>query len=222
MSTATPEEIPDPTPTARSWGDPGELLGKLDFMWKVHEAHHELIRFADTKAGAALVLASAAAGWSLQAVSLPHASAFARWLEGVPLATTCVGFLATLLCSVQTIRPRIGMAPRGRDGIRSYLLWWSGARFTPRAPHAHPPGPPARRGLIFAGDVARHDRPETFALRYAEADLAFLADELARDLWMSAGVCQRKYQWVRGAVWSSAVCALGSIATLLVLALMAR
>src|SRR4051812_48467502 len=106
-----------PVAAAAAASPPGEVAPgraaeaggeRLDFLWKVHEVQHAAIRFADTKASAALVLASAVTGWMLNsaAVALPGLSAGARAIALAFTLATCLGFVATVVFAILSIRPR--------------------------------------------------------------------------------------------------------------------
>jgi hypothetical protein len=143
---------------------------------------HAAIRFCDTKAGAALVVATAAAGTTFQAAVpvLPHLKGGAWWCVAAALGATVIGFVGTALAAMAAVRPR-GVGP-GHPG-----------------------------GFIFFGDVAALGA-DGFARQVAEAGAEALADDLARDTWRAAVICRRKYVWVDYTVRAAIGCVLAAAA----------
>jgi hypothetical protein len=210
---ATAERDAPRSPDARASSFCDEAF---ELLWRAREDHVSATQFADAKVGAAFLAASTATGWASAAFAgAGSLQGFPRFVAAALLLTTFAGFLATMAFAVQTIRPH-----RARDlvsGRREEV--WRGLvsdLAAARGPREEAPTQPA---LVYFGDVAEYPSDEAFRADLSHADADELARQLCQDVWRSAALCARKYEWVRRSVAWAAFTGLGSMLTLLALAL---
>jgi hypothetical protein len=147
---------------------------------------NEYIRFADTKAGVVIVLASGlVAGLYAAKLHVPimSASPFALGWLGVLSALGFLFLTSGILLAVWAIRPRLT-----NDQRRGFVFWES------------------IRGFRSASEYWQ-------ALR-AEGEER-LGEHLAGHLYMLSSVCRRKYFWVALSIWVSLGGAVAGTAALL-------
>jgi hypothetical protein len=169
---------------------------KLEILWKVYDDSQSAIRFADTKVGAAATLSLTLTGWTMLAVIQGDLNAAdPLWpVVLVGLVATCGTLLATLVATYATIVPRSGTSPRSR-----------------------PTAPGARTEVtLYFKEIARFSR-EDYVRSIRESDLDSLSDELARQVWQVASICDRKYVWVARALKGMTTNVLCALAVLLCL-----
>lgn len=160
---------------------------QLAYLWSVHEYLNTYIRFADTKAGVVIVLASgliaALYGTGLHVPLLSKSPTEWGWLGTL----SAVGFLllaSAVLLAVWAIKPRLTNDQR--------------------------------KGFVFWESIRGFKSPLEYwqALRLQSED--GLTENLSGHLYTLAGVCRRKYFWVALSIWVSvAGAATGTTAILL-------
>jgi pycsar effector protein len=163
---------------------------KQEFLWKVHSYTNDYIRFADTKAGFCVGIASAliAALFASKSHEL-FINAFSRKLGGTWSLLAIASLLAfvalgtSIVSSVAAIRPR---------------LWIK-----------------STRGLIFWKEISQYSSAAEFATAYSiQTDLE-LNERLSNHVYTLATICSRKYFCVNAAIWMAAVGAALAVIVLL-------
>jgi len=164
---------PAVTPSPQTSGTPG-VGGEVQYLWNVHGYMNEYIRFADTKAGVVIVLASGlVAGLYAANLHVPIVSTWPvawEWL-GVLSALAFLLLASGIVLAVWAIRPRLT-----NDQQCGFVFWES------------------IRGFRSASEYWQ-------ALR-AEGEER-LAEHLAGHLYTLASVCRKKYFWVAVSIWVS-------------------
>jgi Family of unknown function (DUF5706) len=169
---------------------------KLEILWKVYDDSQSAIRFADTKVGAAATLSLTLTGWTMLAVIQGNLNkADPLWpVVLMGLVVTCGTLLATLAATYATIVPRSGVSTRPRSTV-----------------------PGGRAGVrLYFKEIARTSR-EDYVRSIRESDIDSLSDELARQVWQVATICDRKYVWVARALKGMSTNVLCALAVLLCL-----
>lgn len=169
---------------------------KVEILWKVYDDCQSAIRFADTKVGAAATLSLTLTGWTMLAVIQGNLDAAdALWpVMLVGLTATCATLLATLVATYFTIVPRSGVGPPRRSTV--------------------PDGKAAAR--LYFKEIAKSSR-EDYVHSIRASDFESLSDELARQVWQVASICDRKYVWVARALKGMTTNVLCALAVLLCL-----
>jgi hypothetical protein len=172
-------EAPEALGTASSSTAPkssDDQVQKREFLWKVHGYTNEYIRFADTKAGFCVGMASAvmAALFASKCHDLFLQAAPGQWTALAWASLSAFVLLALSIgASVTAVRPR---------------LW------------VH-----SEKGFIFWQAVAEFDSPGALVMGYESQGVAELNVCLAHHLYSLAKVCSRKYMWVNVAILAAAV-----------------
>ncbi len=166
--------------------------GKIDtlgFLWKVHGYTNEYIRFADPKAGFAVVIFSGliAAMFSAKChhlcsparLSWREATLTASLLGTLALAPFVLLLLAVMMMSWAIARRLWAMF---YDSIKSMLV---------QTLMANPP-----KGFIFWDEILAHREPAEFAkaVRHLNADEQIAA--LAKQTFVLASIASTKFKWI--------------------------
>ena len=154
---------------------------KVDFLWHCNDIQHAAVRFADTKACAAMLLSGGLVASAYQPLGAGkfEAGGVAGAISLAMLAVAGLSFLATVVSVAMAIRPRYVSAGR-------------------------------HHGFLFYRDICGRD-VEGFTSKVADADPEQLAEELAGDVWRIAFICRRKFPWVDRATWAATCSGVASI-----------
>jgi Family of unknown function (DUF5706) len=154
---------------------------KLDFLWHCNDIQHAAVRFADTKACAAMLLSGGLVASAYQAPGAGKfvASGMAGAVSVAMLAVAGLAFLVTVVSVAMAIRPRYVGAGR-------------------------------HRGFLFYRDICGRD-VDAFTRLVADANPNDLAEELAADIWRVAFICRCKFPWVDRATSAATCSGVASI-----------
>jgi hypothetical protein len=162
------------------------LAENREFLWKTHGYINEYIRFADTKAGFCVGIASALIGalFGSKCQEMFIRIAPSQW---TPLSWMSIAafFLLTtsITAAVMAVRPR---------------LW------------THSP-----QGIIFWKAVGQFGSPEAFAAGFEAKTSEALNTTIAHHIYSLATVCDRKYTWLNMAIISATAGGASSVLVLL-------
>ena len=185
--TSAVQGAPAPVPPPPPQPQPVTLDAEhREFVWKVHEYTNEFIRFADAKAGVAIVFCGALLS-GLYSARL-HRPLLSRpigaWHVGDVLAAAAFVLLALgTLAAVVAIRPRL-----------------------------HNPQP---KGFIFWDSIRAHPNGDAFADAVATEPMDGLGRHLAAHLHVIAGIASEKYGWAHASIFMAIIGGVCAVAALL-------
>ncbi len=162
--------------------------GQRDYLWRLHDAHQAAIRFADTKAGAAVGMTLAVTGATLSTLVQAGRAGGAGLVLRMAVFALAASFFATLTSALMTLLPR------------------RGARTDRMSVAGHP----------YFG-IATRVTQDDYCRAVALLDDDGLGLALARDSWRLARLADRKFVWVARTLWGTAANVVAASAVLITL-----